>query len=182
MTSTEIRAGDGPERAEAFARRAYRAAGWSEDGVRHSLQVADLLAQHNAPAELVVAGLLHDVVEDTGADLADLRGRFGDRVAELVEALTEDPSIHDYVERKAALRDAVAAAGEPALLVSAADKLARLRTADAAGATVPPHQLDHYARVLELLLARDSESPHLHELAERLRPRRAAAARDGFSR
>jgi hypothetical protein len=50
-----------------------------------------------------------------------------------VAALTEDPAIEDYAERKRALRQSVVDAGFPALAVFAADKLARMRVADRTG-------------------------------------------------
>jgi guanosine-3',5'-bis(diphosphate) 3'-pyrophosphohydrolase len=40
--------------------------------------------------EVLAAGLLHDTIEDTRTDYDDLRERFGDRVADLVAALTKD--------------------------------------------------------------------------------------------
>src|SRR3954447_5138604 len=58
--------------------------------VLHPLEVAALL--HNTGhAELIVgAGVLHETIEDADAAPADLRGRFGAAVADLVHALTED--------------------------------------------------------------------------------------------
>ena len=47
-----------------------------------------------------VVGLLHDVVEDTPRSVQDVRDSFGETIAAMVEALTEDDSIHSYAERK----------------------------------------------------------------------------------
>ena len=77
--------------------------------------------------EVVAAGVLHDVLEDTDAVRSDLESRFGSRVAELVEAVTDDPTIEDEAERKAALRRQVAHAGECAAVVFAADKVSKAR-------------------------------------------------------
>jgi (p)ppGpp synthase/HD superfamily hydrolase len=95
--------------------------------VTHPVEVACLLHEGGYPDEVVAAGVLHDVIEDTDAERSDLEARFGSRVAELVEAVTDDPSIEDDDERKAALRRQVAAAGECAAVVFAADKVSKAR-------------------------------------------------------
>jgi len=94
--------------------------------IEHSLAVGELLAEHSYPDEAIAAGLLHDVAEHAEVESASLRERFGDEVAELVEALTEDPSIPDYEERKEEHRERVAAAGPHARAVFAADKTANV--------------------------------------------------------
>jgi (p)ppGpp synthase/HD superfamily hydrolase len=95
--------------------------------VTHPVEVACLLHEGGYPDEVVAAGVLHDVVEDTDAELSDLEARFGSRVAQLVQAVTDDPSIEDDAERKAALRRQVAAAGECAAVIFAADKVSKAR-------------------------------------------------------
>ena len=71
--------------------------------------------------------MLHDTVEDTEADLSDIAACFGSEVAALVTAMTEDESIEDFGERKAALRAQIAAAGPDATAVYAADKVTKVR-------------------------------------------------------
>jgi (p)ppGpp synthase/HD superfamily hydrolase len=95
--------------------------------VTHPVEVACLLHEGGYPDEVVAAGVLHDVVEDTDAELSDLEAHFGSRVAELVKAVTDDPSIEDDAERKAALRRQVAVAGECAAVIFAADKVSKAR-------------------------------------------------------
>jgi len=94
--------------------------------IEHLLVVADLLAEQNYPDEVLVAGLLHDVLESGGLDVEMLGGRFGEEVARLVEALTEDASIEDYEERKQEHRERVAEAGSQAQAIFAADKAANV--------------------------------------------------------
>jgi 5'-deoxynucleotidase YfbR-like HD superfamily hydrolase len=94
--------------------------------IDHPLAVAALLEEHGYPDEVVAGGLLHDVAEHAEVEPDLLRGRFGDEVADLVEALTEDDSIPDYEERKEEHRERVAAAGEGARAVFAADKTANV--------------------------------------------------------
>lgn len=58
----------------------------------HPLEVMEILYRMGADENLLVAGILHDVVEDTAVKIADIREYFGDDVAELVAAHTEDKS------------------------------------------------------------------------------------------
>ena len=95
--------------------------------IEHPLEVARLLYRAGGSDEVIAAGLLHDTIEKTGADAGELRARFGNRVANLVLALSEDPTIPTYARRKAALRDQVDAAGHDALMVFAADKVSKVR-------------------------------------------------------
>ena len=57
--------------------------------ITHCLEVAGILAEMGAPAEVIAAGLLHDTVEDTKITLQDLRTDFGDTVANLVDGVTK---------------------------------------------------------------------------------------------
>ncbi len=94
--------------------------------IEHVLAVGELLAEHNYPDEVLAAGLLHDVLEKTEIEPDSLRGRFGDEVADLVEAMSEDPAIEDYEERKREHRERVGRAGAQAQAVFAADKAANV--------------------------------------------------------
>ncbi len=80
-----------------------------------------------APDPVITAWVLHDLVEKTEVTSSDLIQRFGPRIARLVLAATDDSRIVGYTNRKAALRRQVAAAGEDALSLFAADKLSKLR-------------------------------------------------------
>lgn len=94
--------------------------------IDHPLAVAERVVEHDASDDVLAAALLHDVVEKSEMDVATVRERFGDTVAGLVEALTEDDTIEDYVERKEEHRRRVAGAGPEALAIYAADKLANV--------------------------------------------------------
>ena len=72
---------------------------------------------------MLAAALLHDVVEDSELEVADVRAACGERVAEIVDALTDDEAIESYEERKREHRGRVEAAGPDALAIYASDKL-----------------------------------------------------------
>lgn len=113
-------------------------------GLAHAHVVAAVLAGAGCDPGVQVAGLLHDVVEDTAWTVADVRDRFGPGVAALVAAVTEDGSISNYRRRKRLLREQIAAAGSDALDIALADKVASLRYALTSGARVPKRKIAHY--------------------------------------
>lgn len=146
--------------------------------IAHPLEVALLLAETGAEDEVVAAGVLHDTLEKTGADPAELSRRFGDRVATLVLAVSEDESIASYARRKAALREQVGVAGPDAQTVFAADKVSKareLRSGARLASEIRRRRLDHYDRCLLLLEQRIPDSPLVRALAEELRVLQAAA-------
>jgi len=147
--------------ATAFVERAYRGLPDEVECLVHVEEVGDLLVEIGCTDDLVAAGILHDVVEDTSVTLDEVRAAFGLRIAAIVGALTEDPAIADTRARKRALRGKVARADTAALIVFAADKLARVRAAEHAGAGLAPEKLEHYRRSLDLLLARGVRTPHI---------------------
>ncbi len=155
---------DLPLTCEALAYAVERHEGQRRDSdaapfILHPLEVAVLLRNRGLPDRVVAAGLLHDAIEDTGATVADLRDRFGEDVAALVEALSDDESIEDYAERKAALRAQVESAGDEAAAIFAADKVTKVRELRATltrepGAIGEPQvqrRLEHYEASLEML-------------------------------
>jgi (p)ppGpp synthase/HD superfamily hydrolase len=157
----------------AFARD--RHAGQQRDSggepfVRHPEEVATLLRDAGYPDHVVAAGMLHEVLEDTDADKAELEERFGAEVAELVVSLSDDPAIDDEQERRAALRLQVAEAGPAAAAVFAADKVSKAREL---GLKAEHGELgeaerakrEHYEQSLEML---DATMPG-NELVEQLR-------------
>jgi (p)ppGpp synthase/HD superfamily hydrolase len=127
--------------------------------ILHPLEVAVLLRNRGYEDEIVAAGLLHDAVEDTDATPEEIGARFGDRVGGLVDALSDDESIEDYRERKAALRAQVEAAGPEAAAIYAADKIAKARELRAELTREPgtldepgvQRRLDHYEASLAML-------------------------------
>ena len=60
-----------------------------EPYLSHPLEVANILADMGLDAVAVSVGLLHDVIEDTYADLDSLREYFGDNVAAIVDGVTK---------------------------------------------------------------------------------------------
>jgi (p)ppGpp synthase/HD superfamily hydrolase len=160
---------------DALAFAADRHAGQTRDVdgipfVTHPVEVACLLHEAGYSDEVVAAGVLHDVVEDTNVQPEELARRFGERVADLVASVSDDPSIEGDAERKAALRRQVAEAGEEAGVIFAADKVSkarelRHRLSQGDFSEGDRSKVDHYRASLEML---DGLLPG-HDLLARLR-------------
>lgn len=117
-----------------------RAADWHRGQVRkgsgipyiqHPLAVAVILDRLDFDEDVIIAGLLHDAVEDTAATLEEIRAGFGDRVAEIVRHDSEIK--HDasgrkrpWIDRKRDHLEALADAPIEAWAVALADKLHNL--------------------------------------------------------
>lgn len=60
-----------------------------EPYITHCVAVAGILAEMQVPPAVVIAGLLHDIVEDTPVTFDEIRSQFGDEVAKLVDGVTK---------------------------------------------------------------------------------------------
>jgi (p)ppGpp synthase/HD superfamily hydrolase len=137
-----------------------------------------------------VAALLHDTAEDHGGRerLADIGERFGTRVAEVVEALTDnlDPALDTWRARKEAyLRDLLDEPRTSVLRVSLADKLDNVRAIVAAervrgdafwGDFHPPDATLWYYGSLADLFSRRFPGPMAEELERSVAALRRTAA------
>ena len=94
--------------------------------IAHPLCVAELLVRLGCDDEVVAAGILHDTVEDTPLELQDIRGEFGDRVADLVAGATEPNRSADWESRKSHTIEYLRSAPAEVVAISCADKLHNL--------------------------------------------------------
>lgn len=130
--------------------------------IAHPIEVGSLLRRDGQPDEIIVAGLLHDVLEKTATTSAELHRRFGAQIARLVESVSDDPSIGDYKARKRELRDRVARGDSNTRAIFAADKIAKVRElallpARRLGDTKVRAELAHYRASLEMLRRVDGD-------------------------
>ena len=100
-----------------------------EPYMNHLTEVADLVANATSGAdiEVVIAAVLHDVVEDTPTKIDQVRQEFGARVAGLVAEVTDDKSL-PKLERKRLQVKHAARASAGAKLIKLADKTSNLRS------------------------------------------------------
>lgn len=124
-------------RAEAFCIAAHSAIGQTRKGGstpywQHPFEVRDLLLKHvpNAPHEMQIAALLHDVIEDTQVGTDTIAMLFGDEVAALVVELTSVSRKEDGTRavRKEIDRRHTALASPAAKTIKLADVICNVST------------------------------------------------------
>ena len=91
------------------------------------METAVIISLMTEDEDLVVAALLHDVIEDTDVTPEELEERFGRRVTELVLEETEDKS-GSWFERKSATVEHLKHATLENKMLTLADKLSNLRS------------------------------------------------------
>ncbi|MEU6332462.1 RelA/SpoT family protein [Streptomyces sp. NPDC047049] len=99
--------------------------------ITHPLAVTTILAELGMDPATLMAGLLHDTVEDTEYGLDTLRGDFGDQVALLVDGVTKLDRVKfgEAAQAETVRKMVVAMAKDPRVLViKLADRLHNMRT------------------------------------------------------
>ena len=148
--------------------------------ITHPLTVGLILARAGADEETIIAGILHDTIEDSIDEKKVTREmlaeRFGEAVAELVLSVTEIDRTKTWAERKREAVGHIASFSRNSVLVKSADVIANtseiLADFETNGNEVferfsasKADTLRHYQGVIAALLEREPESP----LAEDLR-------------
>ena len=157
------------ERAQAFAterhavidqRRKYT----GDPYIIHPAAVVELVRSVPHTVEMVAAAWLHDTVEDTGASLFDIAALCGDRVALLVEQLTDvsRPTDGSRAARKATDLEHIARACPEAKTIKLADVIDNSRSIVARDPKFAAIYLVEKAALLEVLIEGD---PTLFEMA-----------------
>ena len=123
-----------------------------EPYIIHPIAVANIIAENGLDLESVMAGLLHDVVEDTYITYDQLVSGFGQDVADLVDGVTKLGQI-PYSSREEQqvenLRKMILAMAKDVrvILIKLADRLHNMRTLDA---MPPPTQRSKALETLEV--------------------------------
>ncbi len=115
-----------------FAAKAHRRQfrnGTNIPYIVHPFGVGMNLLELGFPADLVIAGLLHDTLEDTNVKAEDIRKRFGERVLKIVRGATEpEHRSKSWKERKEHTIVHLKSAAQDVVIVSCADKLDNIRS------------------------------------------------------
>ena len=105
--------------------------------VAHLLAVAATVLEYGGSEDMAIAGLLHDAVEDQGGEprLADIRNRFGDRVADIVRSCSDSvvnssagQQKENWRTRKTRYIEHLNTVDQETLLVSLSDKVHNARS------------------------------------------------------
>jgi GTP pyrophosphokinase len=118
-----------------------------EEYIIHPLNVALILANLKLDAETYAAALLHDVVEDTGVTIDEIKENFGETVAFLVNGVTKLKGIKSVSTEEAhleSLRKMLLAMAQDVrvVLIKLADRLHNMRTLN----YLPPEKQKEIAR------------------------------------
>lgn len=97
------------------------------DMIFHPFTVGMILQRAGAKTECVIAGILHDVVEDTKYTLEDIKEQFGTQVANIVDEVSENKSL-PWKERKIETINKIKTASMDGKLVECADKISNLES------------------------------------------------------
>jgi (p)ppGpp synthase/HD superfamily hydrolase len=147
----------------------------------HPVHVSIILIRHGFGEDVTIAGLLHDVVEDTDTPLQTIAATFGDEVARLVQAVSEtkaaDGAELPWEQRKAEKLAHLLAGGPDVAALKAADAIHNVRSIAAdlrgAGPSVwrrfkrgPAPTLGYYHAILDGVRTKLGAHPIVAELAE----------------
>ncbi len=94
--------------------------------VTHSIMVSTTLYHCGYEENIVLAGILHDLIEDTDITYNDIERDFGGDIARLVMAVTFDDSILDKKEQTRELFGRIDKCGKDAMIVKCADLFCNL--------------------------------------------------------
>lgn len=96
--------------------------------INHPIALAEILSEEGGvtDAMVIAAALLHDTIEDTETTYQELRGEFGETIAEIVAEVTDTKWLGKVARKKLQVSKA-RRASKGAKLVKLADKIANLR-------------------------------------------------------
>lgn len=88
------------DKAQMFAAGAHAGVGQKrkytgEDYIHHPVAVAEIVRNNGGTDEMIAAAMLHDTIEDTPVTFGHIFSLFGDRVAEMVDALSNKAKAED---------------------------------------------------------------------------------------
>lgn len=99
--------------------------------VVHPIEVGIILGENGAAQDVIIAGMLHDTIEDTDLTLQNIRRMFGRHIAELVAGASESnrgvPGV-TWEQRKQHTIDYLKTASEEVQMIACADKLSNMRS------------------------------------------------------
>lgn len=110
----------------------------------HPVSVALMLMEHTSDEDVLIGGILHDTIEDTGYTKEQMEEEFGSRVTGFVLEVTELPKDLSWQERKDAYLQHLEGSSHEAKLICAADKLHNLQSMLAAVEKFGPEVHKHF--------------------------------------
>lgn len=100
--------------------------------ISHVVGVMILLSSATHDEDILVAGLLHDVLEDTDYSKEEMEAKFGKRVTDIVFGVTEESKMYGnqmtWKEEKEQYLEKVSSGSDESVMVSLADKTQNMRS------------------------------------------------------
>jgi (p)ppGpp synthase/HD superfamily hydrolase len=160
---TVLRAADSAARWHVHQRRKGAA---QEPYINHLLEVSSLVAEatHGKDPDLVIAALLHDAVEDQEVPFELIVREFGQKVADLVQEVSDDKTLAKEVRKETQIKTA-SKKSNGAKIIKLADKTSNLR---AITSSPPPtwsvkRRLDYIGWSNEVVAGLRGASPWLEQ-------------------
>ena len=97
----------------------------------HPLEVAYMISEYKLKTDVIVASILHDIIEDTEVTAGMIVDNFGWRITEMVDRLTRDRPDGSKLSVEEVLNNAYQKQDEEVLLIKLFDRLHNLTTLDA---------------------------------------------------
>ena len=94
----------------------------------HPLEVAYIISDYNLKTDVIVASILHDIVEDTEVTIEMIHGSFGQRIAEMVDRLTRDRPDGTKLSVEDILNNSYQEKDREVLLIKLFDRLHNIQT------------------------------------------------------
>ena len=91
--------------------------------ILHSIKVGMKLLEYEYDQDIIIAGMLHDIIEDTDIEYNNILNFFNKEIADIVQANTFNNSIQDRFKKGKELIDRCISYGKNAVIVKTADKL-----------------------------------------------------------
>ena len=94
----------------------------------HPVEVAYMVSDYNLKTDVIVASILHDIVEDTKVTVEMIQSTFGSRIAEMVDRLTRDRPDGIKLSVEEVLRNAWVQNDKEVVLIKIIDRIHNIRT------------------------------------------------------
>ena len=127
-----------------FAKKAHEGQTRKSGGpyIEHPIEVAELIKRAGLPEEYIVAGYLHDILEDTSITPYEIAKHFGEEVLRIVNVNTENKR-QSWLVRKTKTHQQIPHLTLNERIFIVADKLSNLRSIEK-GLAQDPHFFDKF--------------------------------------
>lgn len=119
----------------------------------HPLEVAYMISDYNLKTDVIVASILHDIIEDTEVTAGMILDNFGWRTAEMVDRLTRDRPDGSKLSVEEIINNAYQKQDREVLLIKLFDRLHNVETINAKSQQAATHTIKETIRIFFVLSA-----------------------------